>query len=297
MEYTHLGKSDIKVGKISFGCMSLTGSLEEARRVLLRAVDLGVNYFDTADLYENGANEAKLGKCLEPYRDKLIIATKVGNQVRADGKGWDWNPRKEYILRAVEQSLRRLKTDYIDLYQLHGGTMEDPIDETVEAFELLKQQGKIRFYGISSIRPTVIREYVQRSNIVSVMTQYSLLDRRPEEATLDLLKQNEVGVMVRGAVAQGLLINKPAKQYLDRSEGEVRAAAELIKHLSQSRTNTQTALLYTLANPAVTSVVVGMRTLEQLEEVVGAMNAAPLTGEELELLQKGVRRNYYADHR
>jgi aryl-alcohol dehydrogenase-like predicted oxidoreductase len=87
---------------------------------------------------------------------KVIIATKVGNQWRADGSGWDWNPNKDYIISAVEQSLKRLQTDYIDLYQLHGGTMEDPIDETIEAFEQLQKQGKIRYYGISSIRPTVI---------------------------------------------------------------------------------------------------------------------------------------------
>src|SRR6202034_3432729 len=96
-------------------------------------------------------------------------------------------------------------TDYIDLYQLHGGTIDDPIDETIEAFELLQQQGKIRYYGISSIRPNVISEYVQRSNIISVMMQYSLLDRRPEESCLQLLQQNNIGVLARGSVAGGLL--------------------------------------------------------------------------------------------
>ncbi len=94
-------------------------------------------------------------------------------------------------------SLKRLNTDRIDVYQLHGGTIEDPIEETISAFEQLVQQGKIRYYGISSIRPNVIREYVLRSNIVSVMMQYSLLDRRPEEECLPLLAQKDIGVLAR----------------------------------------------------------------------------------------------------
>jgi aryl-alcohol dehydrogenase-like predicted oxidoreductase len=164
-------------------------------------VDLGINYFDTADIYDQGENEITVGRALRDSRSKLFIATKVGNQPRPDGTGWDWNPHKEHILGAAEASLKRLQTDYIDLYQLHGGTLDDPIDETIEAFELLKEQGKIRAYGISSIRPNVIREYVARSNMVSVMMQYSLLDRRPEESCLELLREIGIGVLVRGAVA------------------------------------------------------------------------------------------------
>src|SRR5690606_8442573 len=168
-----LGKSDLYVSPVGFGCMSLSENHSANKELLLKAVDGGINFFDTADLYQKGLNELLVGDALRPVRKKVIIATKVGNQWRPDGSGWDWNPSKEYILKSVELSLRRLKTDYIDLYQLHGGTIEDPIDETISAFELLKQQGKIRWYGISSIRPNVIREYVKRSGIVSVMMQYS----------------------------------------------------------------------------------------------------------------------------
>ena len=147
-------------------------------------------------------NEVSVGKALKEKRNEIILATKVGNQWREDGKAWDWNPRKEYILKAVNESLTRLRTDSIDLYQLHGGTIEDPIDEIIDTFEILKEQGKIRFYGISSIRPNVIREYIKRSSITSVMMQYSLIDRRPEESCLDLLKENNIGVLVRGSLAQ-----------------------------------------------------------------------------------------------
>ncbi|MGV2686963.1 aldo/keto reductase, partial [Clostridium perfringens] len=127
----------------------------------------------------------------------VIIATKVGNR-RVPGKdGLVWDPSKDYIKSAVKDSLRRLGTDYIDLYQLHGGTLDDPLDETIEAFEELKREGWIRYYGISSIRPNVIREYVAKSNIVSVMSQYSILDRRPEEAVLDLLAENGISAIAR----------------------------------------------------------------------------------------------------
>lgn len=169
--------------------MSLRNDHNENTRIIHHAIDLGINFFDTADLYDKGTNEISLGKALKGKREQVMLATKVGNQWRANGSGWDWNPRKEYILQAIDKSLERLQTDHIDLYQLHGGTIEDPMDETIEAFELLQQQGKIRYYGISSIRPNVIREYIKRSSISSVMMQYSLLDRRPEETCLDLLKE------------------------------------------------------------------------------------------------------------
>ena len=172
-----------------------------------------------------------------------MIATKVGNQWKPDGSGWVWNPRKEYILSAVNSSLQRLQTDYIDLYQLHGGTMEDNLDETIEAFSILQQQGKIRFYGISSIRPNVIRSYIHRSAICSVMMQYNLLDRRPEESCLDMLADKNIGVLARGSLAGGLLVNKPAKNYLDYNEAQVKKAADAINAVSgNKRTHTETAL-------------------------------------------------------
>ncbi|MBW7462026.1 aldo/keto reductase, partial [Paenibacillus sepulcri] len=128
----------------------------------------------------------------------VIVATKVGNRREPGKEGWSWDPSKAYIQAAVKESLRRLGTDYIDLYQLHGGTIGDPIGETIEAFEELKRDGLIRHYGISSIRPNVIREYVRRSGIVSVMNQYSMLDRRAEEEVLPLLAEHEIGLIARG---------------------------------------------------------------------------------------------------
>lgn len=298
MHYRRLGRSHLRISEIGFGCMSLKGDHAENTRILHRAIDLGINFFDTADLYDKGMNEVSVGKALKEKRSSIVLATKVGNQWRADGRGWDWNPRKEYILQAIDNSLQRLQTDYIDLYQLHGGTIDDPIDETIEAFELLQQQGKIRQYGISSIRPNVIREYVQRSRIASVMMQYSLLDRRPEESCLALLQEHDIGVLARGALAQGLLVDKPAKEYLSQPKEEVSRAAAAIASLSESkRSAAQTAIQFVLSNSAVTCAVAGIRTMQQLEEVAGSSEVTALTPEEAELLRRSVQRRVYEQHR
>lgn len=298
MEYQQLGKSDLKISRIGFGCMSLKPNDQHSEKVLHHAIESGINYFDTADLYDKGANEEMLGKVLKKKRDKIILATKAGNQWRADASGWDWNPRKDYILQCAEQSLKRLQTDYIDLFQLHGGTMDDPKEETIEAFEQLLKEGKIRHYGISSIRPNVIKYWSQYSNIVSVMTQYSLLDRRPEEETLDLLKERNIGVVVRGSVAQGLLVNKPSKPHLGYSEEEVSKAVKTIQSLSNNkRTAAQIAIQFVLNHPAVTSAIVGMRTMEQLEEAVQAFNAPILSADHLRELKSVISPNYYKEHR
>ncbi|MFV1884879.1 MAG: aldo/keto reductase [Balneola sp.] len=267
MNYRRLGTSDLSVSEIGFGCMSLGSDHSRNERTLRSAADSGINFFDTADLYDKGWNEESVGKALKPIRDQVIIATKVGNQWRKDGSGWDWNPRKEYILKAVEDSLRRLQINTIDLYQLHGGTIEDPIDETIEAFELLKEQGKIREYGISSIRPNVIRRWAEHSNMVSVMMQYSLLDRRPEEECLNLLHQKNISVITRGSLAKGLLIDKPAKEYLGYSKEEVE---ELQVELRKTGKSIASALHFVLQHSAVASAVVGIRTIDQLKSVVSA---------------------------
>jgi aryl-alcohol dehydrogenase-like predicted oxidoreductase len=298
MNYNLLGSSTLKISEIGFGCMSLGDNDDENASILHHAFDLGINFFDTADLYNKGMNEISVGKALKGKRNEIILASKVGNQWRPDGSGWDWNPRKEYILSSIDKSLQRLQTDHIDLYQLHGGTTEDPIDDVIEAFELLQQQGKIRYYGISSIRPNVIREYVKRSSIVSVMMQYSLLDRRPEETCLELLSATDIGVLSRGGLAQGLLVNKDPKEYLNHSQEKVKDAAAVVHSLSgEQRTAAQTSIRFVLNHPAIVSAVIGMRTMEQLEEAVNTEKSPALTNKEIELLQQSVKPNFYDLHR
>lgn len=298
MEYRKLGKSDLMVSRIGFGCMSLHSEQKDFFDMVDVALGKGINYFDTADLYDKGGNEEMLGKALRGRRDKVIISSKAGNQWRQDGSGWDWNPRKDYILKCAEASLKRLQTDYIDLFMLHGGTIEDDIMASIEAFETLLQQGKIRYYGLSSIRPNVIRVHVKYGKVVSVMTQYSLLDRRPEEATLNLLKNSGVGVLVRGSVATGLLVAKKPVPYLEHSTEEVAAAQQAVNTLSaDGRSAAQTAIQYVLNHPAVTSVVVGMHTRRQIEEAATALSARQLTDDEIEFLKNKIPARKYLHHR
>lgn len=298
MEYRTLRRAGLQVSELSFGCMSLQGNDAENARLLHKAFDQGINYFDTADLYQSGANEETVGKALQDRREEVMIATKVGNELRPDGSGWDWNPTKEYILRAVDESLKRLRTDYIDLYQLHGGTMDDPIDETIEAFEILKSSGKIRHYGISSIRPNVIREYLDRAHILSNMMQYSLLDRRPEEEAMHLFHEQGVGVMVRGGLAKGLLAGKAATSYLNYPIQVVELLLNKISGFSiEKMSKSKVALQWILANPVVSTVVLGIRTEAQLDDALAYYKSPFLSDEQLRELSAVLKPNLYANHR
>lgn len=284
---------------IALGCMSLPVEDEQKSiRILHHAFDLGIRFLDTADIYDKGMNETIIGKAIHNRRDEIFLATKVGNQLRNNASGWVWNPRKEYIIKAVDESLRRLRTTHIDLYQLHGGTVDDPIDESIEAFELLKSSGKIRAYGISSIRQNVIREYVKRSRISSVMLQYSLLDRRPEEQVLPLLEENGISVLARGTLAKGLLAGKPAMEHLGHSAVEVASAAAAVAICSsQNRSPVQTAIRYVLHGRPCVTAVVGVSNIIQLDEVANVIKTPLLSDEEYEILSTSIDAKIYSDHR
>ncbi|MCL6547598.1 MAG: aldo/keto reductase [Alicyclobacillus sp.] len=303
MKRNQLGQSGLWVSEIGFGCMSVGEDETQAIRLLHAAFDSGINFFDTADLYGRGRNEELVGKAFRDRRSQVIIATKVGNRWEPGQPGWRWDPSKAYIHQAVRDSLRRLQTDYIDLYQLHGGTIDDPIHETIEAFEELKQAGLIRHYGISSIRPNVIREYVRRSGIVSVMMQYSILDRRPEEEALDLLAEHGISVIARGPVAQGMLSARAADKvppdgFLGYTrEDVVRLNRQLAALTGPGRTLTQLAIRYALSHPAVATAVAGASSLEQLRENAGAAQSPPLTPDELAQIRSWTRPVRYEQHR
>jgi aryl-alcohol dehydrogenase-like predicted oxidoreductase len=300
---THrLGKSDLFVSEIGLGCMSLGTDEAKAVSIIHEALEQGINFLDTADLYDAGRNEEIIGQAIRHRRSDVIIATKVGNRRIPGQEGWEWDPSKAYIKSAVKDSLRRLQTDYIDLYQLHGGTLQDPIRETIEAFEELKQEGLIRYYGISSIRPNVIREYVEHSNIVSVMSQYSILDRRPEEEILPLLAKHEISLIARGPLAGGILTEqgqaKANKAYLDYEREELLALHEvLMQQTDASRTLTQTALQYPLSHPSVSAIIPGASSLEQLLQNISAAGKTPLTGQTVDALRAASKANQYAQHR
>ncbi|WP_106497333.1 aldo/keto reductase [Lentibacillus sp. Marseille-P4043] len=306
MKKKQLGKSDLYVSELTLGCMSLGTDQKQAQTIIDQALAAGVNHLDTADLYDFGLNEEIVGAALKGRREEVIITSKVGNHFNRETKDWFWDPSKAHIKEGLKDSLQRLKTDYIDFYMLHGGTIDDPIDETIEAFEELKKDGLIRAYGISSIRPNVIREYVKRSHIDAVMMQYSMLDRRPEEEVLNLLHENNISVLARGPLAKGILSNNGEKQierksregYLDYTYEELVKVYDEIKDIIGEDASFNTAALqYVLHHPAVASAVFGASSIDQLVENTAITQAAPLTEEKYQALQAVTKPMQYTNHR
>lgn len=296
MTQNPLGRSRMLVSEIGFGCMSLPLDDAVSTRLLHRAVDAGVTFFDTADFYQQGQNETMVGHAFRGMRDQVVIASKVGNRWNPDGTTWRWDPSPEWIGQAIRQTLQRLQMDHLDLYQMHGGTLDDPIDDIIAALEQLQQQGLIRHYGISSIRPTVIREWLTRSRMTSVMMQYSLLDRRPEEAALDLLQRHDVAVIARGPLARGILASKDAAPYLGIPTEDVATVQRGADHcVSTTRTRAQVALQYAIAHPAVATAIPGVSSDAQLLENLTACE--PLRVDELEALRRLPAISRYDAHR
>ncbi|WP_042145807.1 aldo/keto reductase [Paucisalibacillus sp. EB02] len=303
MKKNRLGNSDIEISVLTLGCMSLGTDKENAKEIINLALDSGINHLDTADLYEFGLNEEIVGEAIKGKRNQVILTTKVGNHFNKDTKEWFWNPSKTYIQFEVKESLRRLQTDYIDFYMLHGGTLDDPIDETIEAFEELKKEGVIRAYGISSIRPNVIREYVKKSSIDGVMTQYSLLDRRPEEETLDLLYKHNISVLARGPLAKGLLSNNAKEQiekkgrdgFLDYTFKELQETHQKLSSISDNLN--ELSLQYVLKHPAVASAVFGASSIEQVKENTLFDVEKSLSDTLYNQLKSVTKANKYIQHR
>src|SRR5699024_9743649 len=270
--------------------------------ILHHALESGINHLDTADLYAFGENENIVGDIIKQKRDDIILTTKVGNHFDAEKGSWFWDPSKRYIETAIDASLKRLKTDYIDLYLLHGGTIEDPIDDTIEAFENLKQAGKIKAYGISSIRPNVIRKYIEKSNIDAIMMQYSILDTRPEEL-LNLINRNNISVLARGPLAKGMLTTRATQYaakkgsggYLAYDDQELRKTINLL--LQEDEPIARLAFGYVLGHPAVASTVFGASSLDQLKENVMHMDAFPLDKEKIERIKHIAKTFQYELHR
>ncbi|WP_068619555.1 aldo/keto reductase [Paenibacillus tuaregi] len=290
MKYNQLGQSDLRVSEIGFGCMSIGTEEGKALRLVHEALDQGINFLDTADLYDYGRNEELVGKAIRGRRSEVILATKVGNRRQPGQEGWVWDPSKSYIKSAVKDSLRRLGTDYIDLYQLHGGTLDDPIEETVEAFEELKQEGVIRYYGISSIRPKVIQEYISKSNVISVMSQYSILDRRPEDEILPLIAEHGVSLIARGPLAKGILTEDGAAKadqgYMEYTPEQLAVLRENLRKVSDRRHSLHhTALRYPLYHPAVAAIIPGASSVHQLVKNVQEGEGDALTPEQFSKIQ------------
>ncbi|TDL34675.1 aldo/keto reductase [Jeotgalibacillus sp. S-D1] len=307
MEMRKIGSSNLESSILGLGCMSLGRDEKKAQSIIEAALEGGVTYFDTADLYDFGINEKIVGKSLKHVRDQVVIATKVGNRWEDGQDGWYWDPSKPYIKEQVKTSLKRLEVDYIDLYQLHGGTLDDPIDETIEAFEELKSEGYIKEYGISSIRPNVIKKYAEQSSIVSNMMQYSLLDRRPEEQAFPILKDHNISVITRGPLAKGMLTEKLLAKASDsiQNDGYLHYSFESLKEtlesiqdrFEDSRSMTELSLKFNAANTLTASIITGASDPEQITANIHAVSSDPLSEEEYSLLKELTDSKGYSEHR
>ena len=267
-------KSGIEISELGLGCMSLGTDYKKAQPIIESAIDNGITYFDTADIYDQGVNEEIVGKALKKYqnRDDIVIGTKVGNRLTDDGH-MTWDPSKKHIKESVKGSLKRLGWNHLDLYQLHGGTIDDPLDETISAFDELKQEGYIRAYGISSIRPNVIDYYLKNSQIETLMSQFNLIDNRPESLINDV-HDKQVKILARGPVFKGLLTSKSVdvidekfkNGVLDYTQDELGSTIASIKELESNLT--ALSFKYLTSHDAMGSIIVGASSVEQLEENV-----------------------------
>lgn len=267
-------KSGIEISELGLGCMSLGTDYKKAQPNIESAIDNGITYFDTADIYDQGVNEEIVGKALKKYqnRDDIVIGTKVGNRLTDDGH-MTWDPSKKHIKESVKGSLKRLGLNHLDLYQLHGGTIDDPLDETISAFDELKQEGYIRAYGISSIRPNVIDYYLKNSQIETLMSQFNLIDNRPESLINDV-HDKQVKILARGPVFKGLLTSKSVdvidekfkNGVLDYTQDELGSTIASIKELESNLT--ALSFKYLTSHDAMGSIIVGASSVEQLEENV-----------------------------
>ena len=299
-----MSKDGQQFSQFSLGCMNLPlDNPSEVEAIIEYALSHNINYFDTADLYQFGENEFVVGTILSKYRSRhnFTIGTKVGNAFDPTTKEpLGWNPSASHIKQSVKESLSRLNVKEIDLYQLHGGTIEDHKDETIQAFEDLKQEGVIKSYGISSIRPNVIDYYANHSNINTLMSQFNLIDNRPLE-TLEWLPKDIV-VLARGPLMQGLLTSNHQDILNKKLGGGVLNLSQdtLSKKLKnlESRYGNLTELSYSFLKYHNAVILNGVSSLSQLEENMTAFEQAPdLTETQYNELYNDLQILKYEEHR
>jgi pyridoxine 4-dehydrogenase len=216
-----IGVSDLTVNRLGFGAMRITGAgiwgqpadRDEAKAVLRRAVELGVNFIDTADSYGPHVSEELIGEALHPYPDDLVIATKGGLERPGPGE-WTPNGRPEHLIEACEGSLRRLKLDQIPLYQFHRPDPAVPLEESIGALVTLQEQGKIRHIGLSNVTEDQVRRAQRMAAIVSIQNRYNVDDRQ-SESMVDLCELEQM-VFLPWAPMQDLESNRPVHELAER---------------------------------------------------------------------------------
>ncbi len=279
-------KEELSMPELGLGTMSILKYGEaEGRRILEAAYDAGIRHFDTADVYDHFAVERLVGSTFAGRRDELFLTSKGGNVWTEDGMRW--NPSASYLKQALSDSLERLQTDYLDVYYVHGGTIEDDLDETIAFMRRQKQAGVIRQIGLSSIRPNVIRYWLEHGELDVLMTPYSLLDRRVESLDLD------IPIVGRGPLAKGLLTAAWSERLSDKGF-EAWSASELRDVLPTIPTPIQA---YALAAAKRTCAVVlpGASSVKQLNDLITA-NQADIDSDKLDELLARLPIHPYTKH-
>mgnify|MGYP000858040929 CR=1 FL=1 len=290
MRYRTLGDTDLVVSVIGFGGWAIGGDWGEvddtrSDEALRTAVDLGITFFDTADVYGFGHSERLCGRVLSSVRDRVVIATKGGLRWNESGRVWrDCSPK--YITGAVEASLRRLQTDVIDLYQIHAPDPKIPQAETMECLSNLVDEGKIRYVGVSNYSVPQMRDAAGKRRVDTLQTSYHLLYREAECELLPYCRSQNIGVISYGALAHGLLTGlidsqrvfpksdwrASSKEFvsegLKRNVSVAQSVGKLAHELGKS--TSELAIAWTIANPDVNTVIVGARNSAQVKMNAGA---------------------------
>jgi aryl-alcohol dehydrogenase-like predicted oxidoreductase len=307
VNYRKLGKSDFRVSEVGFGAWAIGGDawgpVEDRTSIsaMEHALELGINFIDTADVYGSGHSETLVAKVIKGRRDRVIVSTKgglIGHH--RDPNGEAVYDRPEKIIAACEASLRRLETDYIDVYFCH--LWWDKHEETeafIRAFEQLKKDGKVRAVGVSTENFNYIKHFNRDGGLDAVQLDYSILNRSTEKEVLPYLQQNGIGVVVRGPLRMGVLTGKFTSE-TTFPEGDVRKnwpkeqwykdSLEKVERLrpleKESQTLGQASLRFVLTHPAVSVAIPGAKTPAQVAENAGASVRPLLSKEELELIEQ-----------
>ncbi len=302
MKYRVLGKTGLKVSEVGFGAWAIGSNQhgnsygptndEDSVAAIEKAVELGCNFFDTADAYGHGHSEELLGQALKQHRDNVFVATKVGGDFYHDPARMNFTA--DYVKFAVEKSCERLQTDHIDLYQLHNPPMELVRSGKVfDVFEKLKDSGKIHHYGISIHDPREGILAMKEGQPSTIQAVFNILRQDAKNELFQTAARNNVGLIAREPLSNGFLAGKRNPDSVFQ-QGDIRYnfprgyihglsnAAEQLGFLkTKNRTLAQAAIRFVLDHKEVSTVIPGAKTVEQVSENLRASEASPLTGEEL----------------